>query len=453
MKDLTVGHEAKVLVFFSLPMLLGNVFQQMYNMVDSMVVGHFVGKQALAAVGQSFPVLFVSVALMMGFGMAGNILVAQYFGAKQYDKVRAVIDTTVSVTMVFAAVMTGIGFFAAPLILSVMQTPPDVMDKAVLYLRIIFTGSIASFGYNMVSAVQRGLGDSRTPLYALIISTLLNVALDLLFVVVFGWGIAGAAVATVVAQGVSLGWTLLYLKRKNPEFAISLLRFGFDRSIFFDIFRMGLPSGIQQGLVGAGLMTVTSVVNRFGTNPAAAFSVTGKLDSFAIMPAMNISMALSSFTGQNLGAHHIDRVRRALAYGLLITLGVTCSIALLLFFRGDYLIRLFSRDPEVVRIGFEYLRIVSIAYIAQSIMFTFSGVIRGSGSMIFPMLMTVLSIWIIRIPLAFCLSSVRGTSGIWWAIVIGFLVGMTGTVLYYFFGSWQKGLFRFADCASERSSV
>ncbi|HPX47810.1 MAG TPA: MATE family efflux transporter, partial [Treponemataceae bacterium] len=157
MKDLTVGHEAKVLVFFSLPMLLGNVFQQMYNMVDSMVVGHFVGKQALAAVGQSFPVLFVSVALMMGFGMAGNILVAQYFGAKQYDKVRAVIDTTVSVTMVFAAVMTGIGFFAAPLILSVMQTPPDVMDKAVLYLRIIFTGSIASFGYNMVSAVQRGL--------------------------------------------------------------------------------------------------------------------------------------------------------------------------------------------------------------------------------------------------------------------------------------------------------
>jgi len=449
MKDLTRGHEAKVLVLFSLPMLLGNVFQQMYNMVDSMVVGHFVGKHALAAVGQSFPVIFVSVALMMGFGMAGNILVAQFFGAKQLEKVRTIIDTTSSVTMVFAAFMTVFGIFAAPSILKIMQTPPEVFPDAVLYLRIIFAGSIPSFGYNMVSAVQRGLGDSRTPLYALILSTILNIVLDLLFVAVFGWGVAGVAVATIISQGVSLVWTLAYLKRKNPDFAISLFRFRFDRSVFLEILKIGFPSGIQQALVGAGLMTVTSVVNRFGTNPAAAFSVAGKLDSFAVMPAMNISMAISSFTGQNLGAKRLDRVRRGLGYGLLITLAVTCSIALLLFLRGDLLIRLFSTDPEVVRIGSEYLRIVSVAYVAQAVMFTFSGVIRGAGSMIFPMLMTLLSMWIIRIPLAFYLSSFRGTNGIWWAIDIGFLVGMTGTVLYYFFGSWQKGMSRL----SARSSV
>lgn len=438
MKDLTHGNEAKLILLFSLPMLLGNVFQQFYNMVDSIVVGQFVGKQALAAVGQSFPVIFVFVALVTGFGMASNILVAQYYGAKKFDRLQAVVDTSLAFTVVFSLAVTALGILGAPVILRLMRTPGDVLPGAVLYLRIIFAGTIASFAYNTFSAIQRGLGDSRTPLYALIISTLVNVALDLAFVVFFGWGVAGVAIATVIAQVVSVSWTALYLAKKDTVFKLDVTHIRFDRAIFREIVRLGLPSGIQQGLVGAGLMTLTGVVNQFGTNPAAAFSVAGKLDSFAVMPAMSMSLAIASFTGQNLGAGRKDRVHRGLAYALSIALAVSGTIAAILYFRGDWFIRLFSGDREVIRIGTEYFKIVAFAYVAQTVMFCFSGVLRGAGSMVFTMLMTLMSMWIVRVPLALVFSRYWGTSGIWWSVVCGFAVGMTGTILYYAFGNWGK---------------
>lgn len=438
MKNLTEGHEARTILLFALPMLLGSVFQQFYNMVDSFVVGRFVGKQALAAVGQSFPVIFVSVALVMGFGMASNILIAQFFGARQRREVQDVIDTTVTVVVAFSLAITALGLLFAPAILRLMRTPEDVLGEATLYLRIIFAGSAVSFGYNAVSAILRGLGDSKTPLFALIISTLVNIALDLAFVVLFGWGVAGVAIATVIAQAVSLVWELIYLRRQNPEYEIGFGRMRFDRELFGKILSIGLPSGIQQALVGAGLMTLTGVVNGFGTNPAAAYSAAGKLDSFAIMPAMNIGLAISTFTGQNLGAGRKDRVRRGLGYGTLIAVALSAGIAFLMFTLGDRFMTVFSDDEEVIRIGFEYLRIVSLGYVLQTLMFCFSGVIRGAGATFFTMLMTLLAMWIVRIPCAVTLSRYWGTSGIWWAIVIGFAAGMTGTVLYYFFGKWDR---------------
>lgn len=438
MKDMTKGHEATVILFFALPMLLGNVFQQLYNTVDSIVVGKFIGKQALAAVGQSFPVIFVSIALVMGFGMASNILIAQNFGAKRMEKVRAVIGTSITIMIVFSLCVTVLGIIFAPAILSLMKTPKDVYAGAVLYLRIIFAGSLFSFGYNALAAILRGLGDSRTPLYALIISTILNIILDLVFVVFLGWGIAGVGIATVIAQMVALAWTMISIRKNNQVFRMNFLKLEFEGEIFSEIVKIGFPSGIQQGLVGAGLMTITGIVNSFGTNPAAAFSAASKFDSFAIMPAMNIGLAISTFTGQNLGAGKMDRVKRGLRYGLLIALTITCTIAAVFLFFGGTLITLFSEDKEVIRIGFEYLRIVAMAYIAQTIMFVFSGVVRGSGEAVFPMLMTLTAMWIVRIPLAFILSSFMGTSGIWWSIDVGFMVGMTGSVLYYFFGSWKS---------------
>ncbi len=438
MKDLTNGNEAKLLVLFSLPMLLGNVFQQLYNLVDSVIVGKYVGKQALAAVGQAFPVIFVSVALVMGFGMAGNILIAQYYGAKNMERVKAAVDTTLTIIMRFALGVTVIGFLLTPWILSLMGTPADVMKDAVLYLRIIFAGSLVSFGYNGISAVLRGLGDSRTPLYALIIATIVNIILDLLFVIGFKWGVAGVGYATLIAQAVAFIWTVLYLNRKNPAIKIDFLRLVFDKPIFRETLRIGLPSGIQQGLVGAGLMALTSVVNRFGTNPAAAFSAASKLDSFTIMPAMNIGMAISTFTGQNLGAGRRDRVRNGLIAGLVLALLITGTMSVVLLLAGDSLIGLFTTDPEVIRIGYEYLRIVALGYLFQTIMFTFMGVVRGAGEAVFPMLMTLTAMWLVRIPLAYYLSSRWGTRGIWWALVIGFIVGAAGSVLYYFFGPWHK---------------
>lgn len=438
MRDLTHGNEAKQIVLFALPMLVGNVFQQFYNMVDSIVVGTFVGKQALAAVGQSFPVIFVSLALVIGFCMASNILIAHNWGAKNTEKVHAVVSTTIVVMTVFSLAVSVIGIVAAPAILRLMQTPDDVMPGAVLYLRIIFAGSLPSFGYNAISAIQRGLGDSKTPLYALIISTVLNVVLDIAFVVLLHWGIAGVAIATVISQTVSLLWTLRHLRKESHFLDLAAPGKRFDPIVFREMMTIGLPSGIQQALVGAGLMTLTGIVNRFGTNPAAAFAATGKLESFVVMPALTIGMAVSTFTGQNLGAGRKDRVSRGLRYAVLIALSITVTLSALLYLFGDRVIGLFSDDPEVVRIGLEYFRIVSLAYVAQTVMFVVSGTIRGAGEAIFPMLMTLAAMWIVRIPLAFALSAERGTSGIWWSIDIGFMVGMAGTVLFYFFGNWRS---------------
>jgi putative MATE family efflux protein len=423
-----------------MPMLLGNVFQQLYNMIDSFVVGQFVGKQALAAVGQSFPVMFVSLSLIMGITLAGNILIAQFYGAREKGMMQDIVDATLWITKYVAIAMTVLGVAAAPALLALMQTPDDVMPSAVVFLRIVFLGSFASFAYNAVSSILRGFGDSKTPLYALIASTLVNIALDFLFVLVFHWGVAGTAVATVIAQIVSLVWALAALKRKHPELRVSVF---FPRRNLFTakkIFAIGLPSGAQQALVGAGLMTVTGVVNGFGTNPAAAFSAAGKLDSFAIMPALNIGLAISTFTGQNLGAGRKDRVRRGLFWGSVMALAISFSVTAAMYLFGKDFMYLFSSDPEVIRIGVEYLRIVSLGYAFQTLMFCFSGVIRGAGATLFTMFMTLMAMWIVRIPFALVLSRYRGTAGIWWAIVIGFAVGMVGTILYYCFGKWDRGV-------------
>lgn len=438
MRDLTKGSEAKQILLFSLPMLLGNVFQQLYNMVDSVVVGNYVGKQALAAVGQSFPILFVSIALVIGFGMASNVLIAQNRGAGNVERVRSIVDTTVIVMLSFAGIVAFLGILLAPYILTLIGTPADILPDAALYLRIIFAGTLPLFGYNGVSAIQRGLGDSKTPLYALMVSTLVNIILDIVFVVLFHWGVAGVGIATVIAQTVSLVWTLGYLRKQSPELRIRFRGIRGDKRIFGEILRIGFPSGIQQALVGAGMMALTSVVNRFGSNAAAAFAAAGKLDSFAVMPAMNISMAISTFTGQNLGAGKRDRVSRGLLSGTAIALAITLIISVNLYFFGDVFVSFFTRDSEVVRIGFEYLRIVSLAYSIQTIMFTVLGVIRGAGEALVPMVNTLLAMWVVRIPLAFFLAPRMGTTGIWWSIDAGFVVGASASVLYYLFGPWGR---------------
>lgn len=453
MRDLTQGHEASGIFRFTVPMLLGNVFQQLYNMIDSFVVGQFVGKQALAAVGQAFPVMFISVSLIMGITLAGNILIAQFYGARETGKMQDIVDTTLWITKYVAIAITVLGLASAPAVLTLMQTPDDVMPSAVLFLRIIFVGSFASFGYNAVSAILRGFGDSKTPLYALIASTLVNIALDFLFVLVFRWSVAGTAIATVIAQAVSLAWVLAALKTRHPDLRVRVFFPRRNLLVAKKIFAVGLPSGMQQALVGAGLMTVTGVVNGFGTNPAAAFSAAGKLDSFAVMPALNIGLAISTFTGQNLGAGRKDRVRRGLFWGSVMALAISFSVTAAMYLWGREFMLLFSSDPEVIRIGVEYLRIVSLGYAFQTLMFCFSGVIRGAGATMFTMFMTLLAMWIVRIPCALVLSRYRGTAGIWWAIVIGFAVGMVGTVLYYYFGKWDRVVVSARDSASDQLSV
>ncbi|MFA6505800.1 MAG: MATE family efflux transporter [Treponemataceae bacterium] len=436
MKDLTEGDETKLLIVFALPMLIGNVFQQFYNMVDSWVVGNYIGKESLAAVGASFPIIFLMISLVLGFSMGSNVIIAQYYGAKKMDKVRAAIDTTYIVLFCASIILTAFGLVAVVPILHILRVPDDIMGPASTYLRIIISGLILTFGYNGVGAILRGLGDSKTPLYMLIIATILNVFLDLLFVLGFGWGVAGAAWATVISQGVSFLGSLLYLDRTHEVLRTNFFKLRFDKEIFASCLKIGLPSGLQQTLVSLGLMFMSSVVNGFGTDVMAGFTAASRIDSFVAMPAMNIAMALSTFSGQNLGAEKPERVRRGFYAALLIGILITAFLVVGLLTAGEHLVGIFSTDGEVIRIGTQYLWVIAPFYFAFTIMFITNGVIRGAGAVFIPLLSTFVAMWLIRVPAAVLFSRLWGVIGVWWAMPTGWVVGMCISLIYYRSGRW-----------------
>lgn len=438
MRDLTQGNEAKAVLLFAAPMLIGNVFQQLYNVVDSIVVGQFVGKTALAAVGSGFPILFLLIAMILGVTMGSGIMIAQFVGAKDMEKVRRVISTTY-IYLFFASVgVTVLGILAARPILVLLRTPADILDQATVYLHILFGGMLFQFGYNAISGILRGLGDSKTPLWFLIAATLTNIGLDLLLVAVIPWGIAGAAWATIASQALAFGLCLLYVQRsRHKVLRMNLRQLVFDREIFVQSLRIGLPSGAQQTLVALGFLTLTRIVNGFGTDVVAGYAAASRLDSFAGMPAMNFAMALTTFVGQNLGAGKPDRVRR----GFLATLAMSGSFAVLVslamvFFKAP-LMGIFTKDVRVISVGSEYLVIVGSFYLLFSSMFVTGAVPRGAGDTLIPMFITIFSLWLVRIPLAALLSSVLGTSGIWWSIPIAWGGGFAASLAYYLSGRWR----------------
>ena len=439
MRTLTEGREARVIWSFALPMLIGNVFQQLYNLTDAWVVGQFVGKEALAAVGASFSIIFLLVALIMGATMGSGIMVSQFYGAKDMEKVRRTLSTTYIYVFVASIAVTVIGLFAARPLLVLLRTPADVLPQATTYLMIMFAGMILMFGYNAFSAVLRALGDSRTPLYFLIIAVLANVGLDLLFVAVLGWGIAGAAWATVISQGIAFGASWIYMQSSRHEILrIDLRRMVFDRHLFAKSMRIGLPSAMQQTLVAMGFMALQRIVNGFGTDAVAAYTAAGRLDSFAGMPAMNFSMALITFVGQNLGANKPDRVRKGFIATLLMSGGLALATTLVMVFFKEPLIRIFNADPAVVAIGSHYLLIVGSFYVLFSTMFISGSVPRGAGDTVFPMIVTLLALWVARIPLSIIMSRSMGTDGVWWSIPIAWALGTALNVGYYFTGRWRR---------------
>lgn len=439
MRTLTEGREGKVIFSFALPMLIGNVFQQLYNLTDAWVVGQFVGKEALAAVGSSFSIIFLLVALIMGATMGSGIMVSQFFGAGDRERVRRTLSTTYLYVFFASLAVTVIGLFASRPLLVLLRTPADILPQAATYLQIMFAGIILSFGYNAFSAVLRALGDSRTPLYFLIVAVLTNVGLDLLFVAVFRWGVAGAAWATIISQGIAFAASWVYMQRSGHELLrIDLRRMVFDRRLFGQSMRVGLPSAAQQSLVAMGFMALQRIVNGFGTDAVAAYTAAGRLDSFAGMPAMNFSMALITFVGQNLGAGKPERVRKGFIATLLMSGAIALTTTIVMVFFKQPLIRLFNSDPSVVAIGSRYLLIVGSFYLLFSTMFIAGSVPRGAGDTVFPMIVTLLSLWVVRIPVSILLSRSLGTDGVWWSMPIAWALGAALNVGYYFTGRWRK---------------
>jgi putative MATE family efflux protein len=437
MKELTKGNEARLIFNFAMPMLLGNLFQQLYNIVDTVIVGKILGKEALAAVGASFPIVFTLISLIIGVASGGTIVIAQYFGAGDHDSVRRAIHTVYIFLTVAAVILTLVGIPLTEDIFRLIRLPVEIMPEATTYLGIYLSGLIAFFGFNATSAILRGLGDSKTPLYFLMISTFFNIGLDLLFIVVFHWGIAGAAIATVVSQAGAFLTAVFYLHRNHKLIDFNIAHYRFDRRIFWQSLRIGLPTGLQQTFLSLGMMAIMAIVNTFGTNVIAGYSAAIRIDSLAILPALNFSAALSTFVGQNIGAGRPDRVKRGLIATLFMSSGVSVVVMVIVILFKYQLMAMFTSDAEVIRIGGEYLVIVSSFYLLLTVMFKINGVLRGAGDTLIPMFITLTSLWVIRIPFAWIFSKILGETGIWWSVPAGWGVGLLLSFLYYLTGRWK----------------
>ncbi|CEQ21427.1 drug/sodium antiporter [[Clostridium] sordellii] len=438
MKDLTVGKESKCIFNFALPMLIGSLFQQLYNTADSIIVGRFVGKSAMAAVSGANPIMFLLTSFLMGITLGFSILISQYYGSKNMEKVKSAIDTTYLFIFIASFFITFIGVFFSGKILEIMNTPSEIFDLSKGYLIIIFTGTLFSTGYNSICAILRGLGDSTNPLYFLIIATILNIILDIVFIIYFNMGVNGVALATIIAQAVAFIFSVLYLNRKHEVLKIKIRNLKYDLEIFKTGLKLGLPSAIQQTLFSIGNITLQSLVNSYGTSAMAAFGAGSKIETFISLPIMNLGSAVSTFVAQNIGANKVDRVKKGVKSSINMSLSISLFVIIIFFLFKENLIKLFNTDPEVVSIGCRYLLTIGPFFFLIGTSFMLTSAIRGAGASMFAMISSMISLWIARIPASYLLSSFYGVNGIWMGIPIGWCVGLIVTGIYYKKGYWQN---------------
>ncbi len=377
--DMTHGSIPRILINFAIPLLIGNIFQQLYNTVDAVVVGNFVGKSALAAVGCTGPVINSLIGLFSGLSSGASVVISQYYGAKDDEKLRGAVRTTVGLTLAMCVVLTAAGTLAAPLLLRLMDTPEDVFGQADEYLTIYFWGVSGMLLYNIGSGILRAVGDSMRPLYFLIFSALMNTVLDVLFVKYFSMGIAGAAVATIASQFVSAILVMTLLIRSKESYRLDLTSLKMNWRILKRICSIGIPSALQMFITSVSNVFVQSYINRFESACMAGWTAYNRVDAFAMLPMMSLSIALSTFVGQNLGAGEMSRVRAAPKYGTMIGLAIMAVILAPLMIFAPQLTSLFNRDPEVVQYGTFFIRIISPFYLTFAINQVYSGALRGAG--------------------------------------------------------------------------
>lgn len=386
---MTEGVIWKELLLFSIPLLLGNLFQQLYNAVDSVVVGNYIGEQALAAVGSSAPVINLLVSFFMGLAVGAGVIISRYFGARNKQGLHDAIHTSIALTFAAGFLMTIVGVVLSPYILEWVGTPDDVMANSILYLRIYFLGILSVMTYNMGSGILRAVGDSKNPLYFLIISSVTNIFLDLLFVVVFKMGIAGVGWATLISQTISAILTMILLMKTKEEYQIILRHIRFHKDLLIEIVRLGLPSGLQNAVVSFSNVIVQSNINAFGSLAMAGCGSYTKIDGFAILPVMSFSMALTTFTGQNMGAKKYDRVKKGAKTGILMSVVTIVCISALLLLLGPRVLAIFSSDPTVIHYGLYMMKVLAPGYIFLAISHAFNGIIRGAGITTIPMIVMV----------------------------------------------------------------
>lgn len=444
-KDFTIGNIPRHLLYFSIPMLLGNLIQIGHSIINTIWVGHLVGEDAVGAIGVSFPIFFILIGFAMGISMATTILVSQYYGAKDFLMVKRVVNNSFSLSLILGMGLTIAGILWRGNLLRFMETPSENFSLASDYLKISLAGFILLYLAILISSILRGIGDTVTPLAFMAIGIGMNAVLDPFLIGGLGpfprLGLNGAAYATLISQIIAMGISLIYLNWKSHLVAFHPKNLILDKALTSLLFKIGLPTIVQQSLISLGNLFVLSFVNAFGSAATNAFGAVGRVDMLAFMPGMSMSMAVSAITGQNLGANKPQRVKEIFRWGVLMTSFITILISLFAVFFSKIILRMFGlgNDIEVMRIGMRYLQIVGSSYIFLAILFVTNGIINGAGHTLMTMIITLLSLWLVRVPGSWLLSKTSlGVTGIWISIAFSFVVTMVVSLTYYFSGRWKK---------------
>lgn len=438
--DMTAGSPAGALLAFAVPVILSNLFQQLYQIIDSLIVGNCLGADALAAVGSAGTVTAVIVQLASGLALGASVVIAQYFGAGKKKEIRACMTTILIFSAAVGILVTLVTQFAAGPILLLIRTPQEIMEDSIAYLTVYFWGSAAIFLYNAEHAVFIAVGDSRTPLYLLILASLLNVAGDLFFILVCSMGVGGGALATTLSQTVCTALATAALERKMQRLGMEKAERLFDRTEFAKMMRIAVPAALQQSVVSLGTVCVQTVTNGFGPAVMAGCSAANKAVNLVSTIPINWGNALSNFVGQNVGAGKTERIGQGVKASLLITSGVSLALSLVMELMPKTMIGWFVEGEdaaEVVRVGASYLRVTGLFLVVFSVYMVLKSVFKGAGDMSWFVGLTLGSLGV-RVLCAFLLAPVFGEPILWWSVVVGWCVSAVPAVLHYLGGNWKK---------------
>jgi len=439
--DMTSGSIVRHLLSFAIPLLLGNIFQQLYNAVDSIVVGNFVGKEALAAVGSVGPVINILIGFFAGLSLGASVVISQYYGAHNDERVHDAVQTTMLMTLLLCVGVTVIGVIFTPTMLRFMKTPEDVFRESAEYLRIYFWGISGLMLYNMCAGILRAVGDSRRPLYFLMVSAVTNTVLDIVFVAWFNMGIAGAAYATVIAQCLSAALVMLLLMRSKACYRIEWQTLKMDRIVMKKIMVIGMPTAIQASVTSLSNVFVQSYINRFGSACMAGWTTYSKIDSFAALPMQMLASAITTFVGQNIGAKQLDRAKEGIRTAFVLTaIGTAVPVAAVMIF-APQLISLFNREQEVLYYGTLFIRMISPFYMVSMIHNVLSGAMRGAGETRVPMFIMLGSFVLFRqIYLAVSYGLTKSIIVVSLGYPVGWILCTVLMILYYRSGKWSSHL-------------
>ncbi len=415
-----------------MPIFLGNLFQQLYNVVDSLVVGNVLGKEALAAVTSTGSLIFLIIGFIGGIFMGSGVIVSRYYGGERYEKMSVTIHTTMAFAFLAGLVIMAVGILGTPLFLRLVGTPDDVLKEATAYLRIYFAGGLAIVFYNACVGIFQAVGDSRRPLYYLMTAAITNVVLDIVFVAFLGMGVGGAALATVISQFLSAGLAFTKLMRVDAPYRVNLKKIRIDFSTLRTLLQLGIPSGVQNSVIAFANVIVQSNINAFGSMAMAGSGAYTKIEGFAFLPITSFSMALTTFVGQNLGARKFDRVREGSRFGILSGVALSQIIGILIWIFAPQLIAIFNKQPDVVAIGVERSRIISLFFFLLSTSHLLSGVLRGLGKTKVPMFVMLLTWCVIRIAYVTIVTSfIPDIRVIFWAYPLTWALSSAILIIYY----------------------